>query len=123
MTETQHQIAFIKWSQQPDIRKKWPELKLMYHIPNERQCTPQQGRMFRLMGVRRGVPDLHLPVPRGRYHGLYIEMKRPGGKKSDDQDWWHEQLMAQGNAVMTCYCWEDAGRAIEWYLGVLEVTT
>ena len=93
----------------------------MYHIPNERKCLPQQGRMFRLMGVRRGVPDLHLPVARGRYHSLYIEMKRPGEKPSDNQKWWHKELMRQGNAVMMCQGWEDAVRAIEWYLGVLEV--
>lgn len=118
MTEAQHQMAFIKWSQQPQIREKWPELKLMYHIPNERKCTPQQGRMFRLMGVRRGVPDLHLPVARGLYHSLYIEMKRPGERTSDDQDWWQAELMRKGNAVMTCWGWEDAVRAIEWYFGL-----
>lgn len=122
MTETQHQMAVIKWGQQPNIREKWPELKLLYHIPNERKCTPQQGRMFRLMGVRRGVPDLHLPVARGRYHSLYIEMKRPGGKTSDDQDWWRKQLENQGNAVVICKGWEEAVLAIEWYFG-LEVAT
>ena len=31
MTEAQHQINVIKWTQQPGIRRKYPELKLLYH--------------------------------------------------------------------------------------------
>lgn len=74
--------------------------------------------MFRLMGVRRGVPDLCLPVPRGRYHSLYIEMKQPHGRTSDEQDWWREQLIAQGNAVVTSRGWEEGVKALQWYLGL-----
>lgn len=86
--ENQHQMAVVKWSQQPSVREKWPELKLMFHIPNERVCSKQQGRLLKLMGVKPGVPDLFLPVPRSRYHGLYIEMKTEVGTPSEDQKWW-----------------------------------
>lgn len=115
-TENRHQMAVIKWSQQPSVRQKWPELKLLFHIPNERKCTPQQGKLLQLMGVKRGVPDLCLPVPRGKYHGLWIEMKNETGKASDDQKWWGEQLTAQGYLWCICHGWDTAVRALEWYL-------
>lgn len=37
MNESQHQRMLIKWTQQAHIRRKYPVLKLLYHIPNERQ--------------------------------------------------------------------------------------
>ena len=117
-SETQHQMAVIKWSQQASIRQKWPELKLLFHIPNERKCTPQQGRMLKLMGVKRGVPDLCLPVPRGQYHGLYIEAKTETGRSSGDQNWWGEQLLSQGYMWEICHGWESAVRVLEWYLSL-----
>lgn len=115
-TENQHQMAVIKWSQQASIRQKWPELKLLFHIPNERKCTPQQGRILKLMGVKRGVPDLMLPVARGRYHGLYIEMKTETGRSTEDQKWWGEELRGQGYMHEVCHGWESATRVLEWYL-------
>lgn len=117
-SENQHQMALIKWGQQASIRSKWPGLKLLFHIPNERHCTPQQGRMLKLMGVRPGVPDLFLPVPRGSYHGLWIEMKTLDGKPTGDQKWWGSQLRDQGYAWATCNGWERAVNVLEWYLSL-----
>lgn len=118
LSEAQHQMAVIKWSQQASVRQKWPELKLLYHIPNERKCTPQQGRMLKLMGVKRGVPDLCLPVPRRRYCGLYIEVKTETGRSSDAQDWWGEQLLAQGYMWEVCHGYQSAIGVLEWYLSL-----
>ena len=116
MTELQHQQMVIKWTQQPKIRQKWPELKLLHHIPNERYCTPAQGTQLKLAGVRKGVPDLCLPVPHGRYHGLYIEMKREDGTPTEDQKWWGEKLQSYGYAWAVCHGYEEAIGALRWYL-------
>lgn len=118
MTELQHQQCVIKWGQQPEIRSKWPELALLYHIPNERYCTPVQGKQLKRAGVRSGVPDLCLPVPRGQYHGLYIEMKTETGRTSDTQNWWGERLLAQGYFWEVCHGWSSAVRVLEWYLSL-----
>lgn len=118
LSETQHQIAVMKWTQQPEIRQKWPELKLLYHIPNERSCTERQGAILKKAGLKRGIPDLHLPVARGQYNSLYIEMKRPGEKETTDQRWWIEQLNAHGNFAEVCHGYESAIRVIEWYMGL-----
>jgi hypothetical protein len=118
MTEQQHQQSLFKWSQQPHIRQKWPCLKLLHHIPNERQCTPAMGRQLKLAGVRAGVPDLHLAVARGPYHSLWIEMKSETGKTSPEQEWWIAELNAAGNFAEVCHGWESAARVLEWYLGL-----
>ena len=116
MTEAQHQMNVIKWTQQPSIRKKFPELKLLYHIPNERKCSAVQGRQLKLQGVKSGVPDLHLPVARGNYHSLYIEMKAEKGRTSDEQKWWLEELKYQGCRCEVCYGWKEAVMVLEEYL-------
>lgn len=45
-SESQHQMAVMKWTQQESIRRKWPELKLLLHIPNERYCTLSRERIY-----------------------------------------------------------------------------
>lgn len=116
MRETRHQINVIKWSQQPTIRTKWPDLKLLYHIKNETEGGAAQVAIDRVKGTKKGVPDLCLPVPRGNYHALYIELKNETGKPSKAQLWWVEQLNAQGNFCTVCHGWESAVQVISWYL-------
>ena len=118
LAEAQHQAMVLKWTQQATIRAKWPELSLLFHVPNERHCTPQQGKNLQRMGVKRGVPDLCLPVPRGQYNGLFIEMKTESGRTTDDQEWWGERLLAQGYMWEVCHGWESAVRVLEWYMSL-----
>ncbi len=118
MTEAQEQICVIKWSQQPHIRQKWPELALLHHIKNETMGGVRRVAVDRAMGVRKGVPDLCLPVARGRYHSLYIELKTDTGRASAEQKWWGEQLLAAGNMWEVCHGWESAARVLEWYLSL-----
>jgi hypothetical protein len=118
MTEAQHQAAVIKWSMQPGVRSAYPELKLLHHIPNGGNRDPIEAKHLKQQGVKPGVPDLHLPVPRGKYHSIYIEMKTEEGTTSADQDWWIEELSAQGNCCEICHGWQSAVRVIEWYLSL-----
>ncbi len=115
-SEAQHQMAVIKWTQQPSIRSKYPELKLLHHIPNGGTRDTIEANRLKLQGVKKGVPDLCLPVARGRYHGLYIEMKTDTGTTTKDQDWWGAQLEEQGYYWEVCRGWENAVRVLEWYL-------
>lgn len=114
--EDREQQLLIKWSQQAGIRREFPELKLMFHIPNERSCDPREGKRLKLMGVRSGVPDLFLPAARGKYHGLFIELKAGNGKPSDNQKWWFRELNSQGYFSAVCYGWLQAAELIQKYL-------
>lgn len=70
LTEQQQQKRVVKWCAEHEA--DLPELKLLYHVPNERRCTPQQGRQLKLMGVRAGVPDLQWKLP------LIMQQRRQG---------------------------------------------
>lgn len=116
LTEAQHQANVIKWSMQPSVRGKWPELALLYHIPNGGIRDAIEGRHLKQAGVKRGVPDLCLPVARGGYHGLYIEMKAGSGRTRPEQDWWGERLRGQEYRWEVCRGWQEAVQTLEWYL-------
>ena len=120
--EQVEQVNLIRWTQQPDVRQKYPELKLLYHIPNERKCSPQQGKLLKMMGVKSGVPDLCLPVARGGHHGLYIEMKSPekSARASGNQKWWVDVLIQQNYVACVCKGWEMARDAILRYMDMKE---
>lgn len=115
MSETQEQIALMNWTKQPSVRSEYPELKFLFHVPNERPDKVQAANLKR-MGVKSGIPDLMLPVPSGRYHGLFIEMKKAGGRVSADQVWWLDHLDRMDYACRVCYGWQEAAEVLEWYL-------
>ena len=120
-TEQQEQAAVIEWSLL--VQNKYPELWMLYHIPNGGKRDPIEAKHLQQAGVKRGVPDLCLPVARGQYHGLYIEMKAEDGKTSPDQDDWIAGLTEQGYYVEVCHGFESAVRVIEWYLKLKGETT
>ena len=121
LTEAQEQANVIKWSRQPHIRSQWPELALLFHIPNGgTRRDSVEGKHLKQQGVKPGVPDLCLPVPSGRYHGLFIEMKTDTGRASEAQKWWIERLNAAGYFAQVCHGWESAVRVLEWYLSLPE---
>lgn len=115
--ESEEQTWLFKWAQ--DISAlKWPELELMYHIPNGGSRNKIEAARLKSQGVKKGVPDVFLPVARGGYHGLYIEMKRKKGSVvSQDQKYYISALRAQGYRVDVCKGFQEAANTIEEYLG------
>ena len=115
-SERQHQQAVMKWARQPSIRDRWPELALLHHIKNETTGGAAEVAADKAMGVKKGVPDLCLPVTRGGFHGLYIEMKTPSGRASDAQRWWMMELTKQGYRAVVCHGYDAAVAELCWYL-------
>lgn len=98
---------------------KWPELALMYHIPNGGSRNKIEAARLKAQGVKKGVPDVCLPVPRGVYAGLYIEMKRKeGGTVSKEQNEYIAALRKQGYRVEVCKGFQAAANVIEEYMEV-----
>ena len=94
-----------------------PELALLYHIPNEGKRSKLVGYRLQAQGMRRGVPDICLPVPRGGYGALYVELKRrKGGRVSEEQRVWIDALNRAGNKAVICKGFDEAKAAIEEYL-------
>ena len=112
--EGNEQEALFDWAAL--ARCRFPELDLLYHIPNGGSRNRLEAAKLRRQGVKSGVPDLCLPVARGGYHGLYIEMKYGKNKTSENQNKWLADLRAQDYAVAVCYGWQEAQQVITNYL-------
>lgn len=95
----------------------YPELKYLFAIPNGGARDAVTGARLRAEGVKRGVPDLCLPVRRNAWAGLWIEMKTiSGGRVAPEQADWHQFLKSQGYAVMVAKGYEEAIAALVLYL-------
>ena len=101
MSEHLEQKALIQWA---NLNLKiYPELSLLFAIGNSGHRSPITGARLKEEGVRAGVPDLCLPVARGPYGSLFIEMKRRmGGIVSPQQRKWIKALREAGNKVEVC---------------------
>jgi hypothetical protein len=114
-TEHQEQRAVIAWARV--MRARWPELDLLYAIPNGARTAWSVAKRLRAEGMVRGVPDLCLPVPKGGYHALYVEMKRTkGGRLSEEQRRWADLLRVHGNLVVMAKGAERATELLTAYL-------
>ena len=112
--EHDEQVALFRWAEVAQYQH--PELALLYAIPNGGHRHKAVAAKLKAEGVRKGVPDICLPVPRGRWHGLYIEMKTPTGTVRPEQKRWLAALRSQGYDAAVCRGWESARRFIEEYL-------
>ena len=112
--EDTEQMGVVDWANWNTNR--FPELKLLFHIPNGGKRSATEAARFKAMGVKAGVPDLCLPVPMNGYAGPYIEMKYGKNKTTDAQKEWIAALKAQGYKVTVCYGGEEATRELEAYL-------
>lgn len=75
-----------------------------------------QAMKNRLLGHSNGYPDIFIPEPNKKYHGLFIEMKRvKGGSCSPEQKGWIDALNKRGYKVIVCYGMDDAIKAVEEY--------
>lgn len=114
-TEGEEQATLFHWCEM--VKGKYPELQLLFHIPNGGERRKSEAARMKAEGVKPGVPDLFLPVACGGYHGMFIEMKRrEGGRVSKEQRTWIHNLEWQGYRVEVCRGWEAAKQAIERYL-------
>jgi len=114
-TESREQKTLFEWAKLMEGR--WPELGLLYHIPNEGKRSRTTGARMRAEGLRSGVPDICLPVARGGHHGLYIELKRvKNSRVTKDQLEWISALVAQGYVAAVCRGCDEAISLITDYM-------
>ncbi|MBP5363390.1 MAG: VRR-NUC domain-containing protein [Ruminococcus sp.] len=113
-SEDNEQMLLFQWA--AVAVNYYPELELMYHVPNEGKRSTVTGSRFKQMGLKPGVPDIVLPVAHGGYTGLYIEMKYGKNKVTENQSRWLDMLKREGNKTAVCYNFEEAKEVITEYL-------
>lgn len=89
----------------------------MYHIPNQgKRSFTYLNKLIR-MGLKAGIPDLHLTTPAQGYNGLFIEMKFNKGKLSRQQTHTIETLRNLNYKVVVCNSFNMFKKIIIDYLG------
>lgn len=114
--EFQMQCALIQWLAY-EI-KNYPELKWLYAIPNGGKRHVVVAAQMKAMGVKAGVWDLCLPVPHGKFHGLYVEMKSDDGDLTPAQRDFGDFIASVGYAVMVCRSADEARDSILRYINL-----
>lgn len=128
-SEDAHQTALFCWAAQHP--QACTNLRWLHAIPNggsrgdNAQSRAIRGAKLKATGVKTGVSDIMLPLRRGPYCGLYIELKRPElkpksakakGAASDEQLEFGAYVKTQGYGFIVCYGWNEAATVIEQYL-------
>ncbi len=109
-SETDEQCAVVEYCDLRGIP--------VVHIPNEGKRSARYGAQLKRMGMRKGFPDLFIPVARNGYHGLFIEMKSKTGRLSEEQKQWQRVLSEQRYLCAVCYSFEEAVNTVKAYIGV-----
>lgn len=139
-SEHGHQTALFAWCAAIKHVGISNDTGKMFAIPNGGLRNKATASNLKAEGVRKGVPDIFLPVPvivdRDSHQqlyamfkntklignslaGLFIEMKKSKlGRVSDEQKFRMEQLQKDGYAVIECRSWREARDAISVYLNL-----
>jgi len=111
-----YQVKVIEWCRKND--HLFPGANLIYSIPNGAAVSGRErGRLVR-EGMKSGVSDLHLPVAKGGYFGLYVEMKHDDGGSvvSDAQTAFLGAVTDEGYLGHICYTGHAAIEVIRDYM-------
>jgi len=94
------QVNCVNW-----YRLVYPkQAHLLFAIPNGGWRNATTAAKLKAEGVVAGVPDLFLAIPRGEFHGLWIEMKNgKAGRLSESQKGMIELLRSQGYKCEVCH--------------------
>lgn len=115
MSEHKIQCAFIEWSKWNC--GKYPELELLYAIPNGGKRSIITAVRLKAEGAKAGIPDICLPVGRKGFNSLYLEFKN--GKKGEISQSQHDymgKLIYYNNSVHVVRDVDEAIKIVEWYL-------
>lgn len=106
------QARLVRWSHKREVREVLPALRWLHHSPNGGRRDGFTGAQMTALGVKRGFPDLVLPVRAGEHTGLAIEMKSETGSLTSEQRDWLAELAAQGWLALVCRSADEAREAI-----------
>jgi len=111
--ESKLQIECVKW-----FRYQYPNYRmLLFAIPNGGKRNAITAQILKSEGVVSGVADLFLSIPKGKFHGLYIEMKYGKGIQSDNQKEFEKNVIAMGYKYIITNSLYDFVKEIDLYMG------
>ncbi|MDE3023647.1 MAG: VRR-NUC domain-containing protein [Pseudomonadota bacterium] len=114
-SEHQIQSSFVQWCFLN--RVNFYGLHMGFAIPNGGLRNKRVAIKLKEEGVRAGVLDWCLPIPQGKYIGLFIEFKSANGALSNEQKFEIKCLKTFGWKTAVCRSLDEAIDAIKSYYG------
>ena len=129
LSEHSIQSAFVAWCRLNE--KRYPGLDLAFAVPNAAKRSMGLAMRMRKEGLRAGVPDWWLPVPRHGWTnytvvgertvtfvaGIVIEFKSGKGRLSKEQAAYMKRLESECWQVHVCRSTEEAIKVVKSYYG------
>ncbi|QOQ37827.1 hypothetical protein KMC46_gp58 [Ralstonia phage Gamede] len=116
--EFDEQCALFEWARIPAVVAQYPGIDLLEGSMNGVKLSKAQAGKAKAAGMLKGAHDVRLPVARGGYIGLSVEMKAGKNKPTTEQLWYGERLEAEGHCVRYAWTWPEAKDAIVEYLSL-----
>lgn len=115
--EFEMQAALFTWARLPTVQAKYRGIDLLEGSMNGVKLTAAQAGKAKAAGMLKGSHDVRLPVARGGFIGLSIELKAGRNMPTDEQKAIANRLLDEGWKVL--FVWNDwtlAKGEIEAYL-------
>jgi hypothetical protein len=116
-TEERHQEELFLWANR-EIANGRETLRLLGAIPNGISVLRWKAlRNRKELGFRKGIPDVYFFLPKGRWHGLFIELKslKSSAKASNSQLVMLDLLYGSGYQTAICRGFAEAIKVIDGY--------
>jgi len=101
MRESTLQAECVKW-----FRYQYP-FHVIFAIPNGGNRDIRQAVTLKREGVLSGVADLFVMSASGGYNGLFIEMKLPKTKQTENQVLFQANAESRGYKYVVCRTFEE----------------
>lgn len=115
--EGAEQQALLRWF---EVRHP-AAARLIYHPANGGHRVKVVAAKLKAQGVKAGVSDLVLPMARGGYHGLYLELKATpphDAAVSASQMAWQVAMEQQGYMAVVARGMDQAMQILEGYMAL-----
>lgn len=110
--ESELQQACVRW-----FNYQYPALApLLFAVPNGGKRNVREAARLKAEGVRAGVTDLILLVPRNGFASLCIELKTDRGRLTDNQKRWQQSASGENNKVVVCRGIDEFIKEVKDYL-------
>ena len=117
------QAALFAWARLPAVLAKYRGIDLLEGSMNGVKLSAAQAGKAKAAGMLKGAHDITLPVARGGFIGLSIELKAGKNMPTDEQKDYANRLLDEGWKVL--FIWDDwtlAKGEIEAYLALPAVS-
>jgi hypothetical protein len=111
-SESVTQQYFMQW-----LKLQYPRVhEVTASFPNEGKRSYKNASRMKAEGLKKGMPDLGIFYPTPRHHGMFIELKSPKGKLTEDQCNMMELLASKGYYCCASWTLESAQDEVRKYL-------